>query len=155
MKAAHASGKPKRYDAVVTFVKANGLKAGDVGGKSDPFLLATCNDEKYRTAVCPKTVDPIWKEKWGLQNVLSGSKVIMEIYDQDVFSKDFLGSCEYIFTDHEECGKDRDIVLDVIDFACKGVKQGTLTFSLFVKRISFDIEVKFVKGTGLKETFHE
>jgi len=139
----------KKYlDVVVTFIKGTGLHASDSNGLSDPLMKATCNGEHHQTAVIPKTIDPVWNEKWTLSGqITSGTKITMELYDQDFFSNDFLGSTEYSFSDHEENGKLREQVLDV---SLKGKKEGTITLGIFVKHLAFDVDITFVKGTGLK-----
>jgi len=63
------------------------------------------------------------------------------------FSNDYLGNAEYTFTDREENGKSREQSLDV---TLKGKKEGTITLGIFVKHITLDVEIVFVKGTGLK-----
>jgi len=138
----------KYFDVVVSIIKGTGLFAADSNGKSDPLVKLQCNAEHYKTAVVEKTCDPVWNEKWVLTDeITSGTKITMEVYDQDMLINDYLGNAEYIFTDHEENAKLREQVVDV---TLKGKKEGTLTLGIFVKQYTYDVDVTFVKGNGLK-----
>jgi Ca2+-dependent lipid-binding protein len=139
----------KKYtDVVITIIKGTGLFASDINGKSDPLMKLTCNEETHTTAVIPKTVDPVWNEKWTLSGTItSGTKITMELYDQDIFTNDFLGNAEYTFTDKEEDGKTREQTVNVM---LKGKNEGTVTLGIFVRHITLDVEVTFVKANALK-----
>jgi len=141
----------KKYsDVVISILKGTALLVSDIGGKSDPLVKLTCNGETHTTAVMKNTVDPVWNEKWTLHGqITSGTKIEMDVYDQDMFTNDYLGKAEYTFTDKEENGKSREVTVDVL---LKGKKEGTVTLGIFVKHIAFDVEVVFVKGTGLKSS---
>jgi len=112
----------KKYiDVVITIIKGNSLFAGDIGGKSDPLVKLSCNGETHTTAVQPKTLDPVWNEKWSLNGTItSGTKITMEVFDQDIFTNDFLGTAEFTFTDREENGKQKEHTVDVILKGKKG-----------------------------------
>jgi len=138
----------KYYDVVVTIVKGTALLASDIGGKSDPLMKLSCNGQTHQTAVCLKTVNPEWNETWTLNGqITSGTKLTMDVYDQDTFTNDFLGSAEYIFTDHEENDQSKELVLDV---KLKGKKEGTISLIIQLKHFAFDVEINFVKANGLK-----
>lgn len=38
------------------------MKAMDIGGKSDPFVVITFGPTSFRTAVRPNTLDPVWNQ---------------------------------------------------------------------------------------------
>jgi len=144
-----AARKPKHYDAVITFVKATGLKAADIDGNSDPLFKATLNNETHKSVAIQNTLNPVWNEKWAVKNITSGMKLTIELFDEDIFSNDNLGKAEYTFTETEICDKEREQIVEVLD---NGKKQGTMTLSFLLKRKAYDVDVTFVKGNGLSSS---
>jgi len=75
----------------VTIVSASGLRAADLGGKSDPFAVVELNNISYETATHIKTLDPRWDETY-VFNVLD----ITDILYITVYDKDILGDPEFL-----------------------------------------------------------
>lgn len=75
--------------------KATGLRAADLNGKSDPYVILRANDVEKRSKVIPKTLEPEWNE----QHSFSGSLpqflkegLSIKVYDKDrITFDDFLG----------------------------------------------------------------
>jgi len=94
----------------------------------------------------PKTLDPVWNEKFTFKRVTSGSKLILNVYDSDFLINDSLGIAEYTFTDDEKCDRERDVELDVMD---NNKNFGKILVTLFVRRVQFNVDLVFVSGKGL------
>jgi hypothetical protein len=102
----------------VTLREGRGLLACDSNGLSDPFVKLRLGAIKRKSECIPKTLNPKWHQDlflpWpagggpGQARVLrrfhslfphpppsleyDGAPLLLEVYDQDVFSKDFMGS---------------------------------------------------------------
>ena len=102
---------------------ADGLKAADRGGNSDPYAIAFLNDvEIGRTSVKPKTLTPTWDESFdmAIDRQIGWATLRIEIYDHDVGGQsrhDFLGQLEMT-------------IGDGMDYAGPGVVMDKKLFSL-------------------------
>ncbi|XP_047451358.1 synaptotagmin VIII [Mugil cephalus] len=73
--------------------QANGLKAMDIGGSSDPYVKVYICPDKTKTCetkVFRKTLNPIFNEQFTFQlskSTLLKSTVVMKVFDFDRFSK--------------------------------------------------------------------
>lgn len=68
----------------MTIVSASGLRAADLGGKSDPFAVVELNNISYETATHIKTLDPRWDETY-VFNVLDITDILyITVYDKDI-----------------------------------------------------------------------
>lgn len=86
---------------VVNVLGAKKLKAGDFGGKSDPFCTMQLSDPKIkkinRTQTIDKTLDPMWDSRNHifdislLQEELDALALYLKVYDYDRISDDLLG----------------------------------------------------------------
>jgi receptor expression-enhancing protein 5/6 len=85
---------PSEENLVVNVHKATGLKAADIGGKSDPYCVVYWegDDPKgaAKTSVVQSTLDPAWNETLTVP-WRDKSTLIIDIYDKDLTSSDFLG----------------------------------------------------------------
>ncbi|ODV86448.1 hypothetical protein CANARDRAFT_27659 [[Candida] arabinofermentans NRRL YB-2248] len=108
----------------LAIVKANGLKAADRNGKSDPFVQILMNGVKiYETDKVKKTLDPVFNEQlsFAVQS-RSRSEVRCMVYDWDMAGdNDFLGSAVLDLTQLKPNEK--------VPFEVKLDTQGTVTFS--------------------------
>jgi hypothetical protein len=46
----------------INVLEATGLAAMDRGGTSDPYVVITLGDSRFRTSVLPETIHPVWGE---------------------------------------------------------------------------------------------
>ena len=72
--------------------KGVGLKAMDLNGKSDPYVIVTCGKETKKSRVVKATLDPVWNETLEL-NTASFDDVLrdglhLKVMDKDTFTKD-------------------------------------------------------------------
>lgn len=83
----------------VRVVRADGLRAADLLGTSDPFVRATVERSgellvTMETSVRWKTTSPVWEEEFelGEEDMERGSTMRLEVWDRDRLGKDdFLG----------------------------------------------------------------
>ncbi|XP_077969220.1 multiple C2 and transmembrane domain-containing protein 1-like isoform X2 [Styela clava] len=76
----------------VKIIRANGCKAADLGGKSDPFCVVELCNSRAQTHTCYKTLDPVWNKtiKFPIKDV--HDVLDFTVYDEDKDEKnDFLG----------------------------------------------------------------
>lgn len=74
----------------IEFVKGKELKAGDLNGLSDPFVLVKPNqpgiflpEKGIKTNYVPSTLEPEWKENFNLRASSNAKELKFEIYDYD------------------------------------------------------------------------
>ena len=82
---------------VLIVQKASFLKDADLIGKQDPYIQFAYNGKKVQTEVKDGAgLNAEWNEKFRLtqvhEQVLSGKRLVLEAYDKDVLSSDFLGA---------------------------------------------------------------
>ena len=75
---------------------ASFLKDADLIGKQDPYIEFSYNGKKVQTEVKDGAgLNAEWNEKFRLtkvqEQVLSGKRLILEAYDKDLVTSDFLG----------------------------------------------------------------
>eukprot|EP01112_Ceratiomyxa_fruticulosa_P017078 TRINITY_DN5253_c0_g2_i1.p1 TRINITY_DN5253_c0_g2~~TRINITY_DN5253_c0_g2_i1.p1 ORF type:complete len:322 (+),score=31.46 TRINITY_DN5253_c0_g2_i1:193-1158(+) len=81
----------------VVIIEAKNLIAADSNGLSDPYVnvraLGKEEGEKQRTKVIPKTLSPVWNEKFALNLYDKLSSIIFHVWDHDkIGSNDPLGN---------------------------------------------------------------
>ncbi|KAK9808833.1 hypothetical protein WJX72_004641 [[Myrmecia] bisecta] len=81
---------------LVKLVRANDLPAADSTGVSDPYVKLKLMSEKHKSTIKPKTLAPVWDEKFEWLNVpKEGSQLTLEVFDNDAFGEDeYLGMAE-------------------------------------------------------------
>ena len=42
--------------------KGVGLKAADLNGKSDPYVIVCCGKQERKSKIIKKTLDPVWNQ---------------------------------------------------------------------------------------------
>ncbi|KAJ3289617.1 hypothetical protein HK104_007345 [Borealophlyctis nickersoniae] len=79
----------------IVFREARGLRAADIGGKSDPYAtLSLGTSHKYlaRTRIIPKDLHPVWHEThYALittDDVKNGFPLSVRVWDYDIIGKD-------------------------------------------------------------------
>lgn len=94
----------------IKLIKAEGLRAADWNGKSDPFCLVTLGKQKKKTKIMKKTLDPEWNEEFILgegQQLEKSSQIVVTVRDHDLIMTDFLGSVKINVKDMQYCDQDR------------------------------------------------
>lgn len=71
--------------------KGVGLKAADLNGKSDPYVIVKCGGLEQRTKTIQKTLDPVWNETLdftgSLQQFLR-TGMLLKCFDRDFLTRD-------------------------------------------------------------------
>jgi len=69
-------------------LEAKNLKAGDIGGTSDPYCNIKFDDKTEKTSTIKSTVNPVWNEKFKFA-VKTGNEILeIDIMDYDFMSTD-------------------------------------------------------------------
>jgi len=69
--------------------KAEELEKKDVGGKSDPYVVASYETQRVETPVCKKTINPVWDHEIWLDIAENGdNQITIELFDKDKIGKD-------------------------------------------------------------------
>lgn len=111
----------------VTVKRAENLTSTDLGGKADPYVVLTTKktDAKKKTRVVPKNLNPEWDQTFDfvVEDALH-DMLIVEVWDHDTFSKDFMGKLALTLTQVLHEGEyDGDFPLD-------GVQSGRIFLHL-------------------------
>jgi len=78
--------------AEINILSASGLKAADIGGKSDPFCIVKLCNAHAQTHTCKKTLDPVWNRSFTFPILDIHDVFELYVYDaDDGDQKDFLG----------------------------------------------------------------
>ncbi|MES1914224.1 MAG: hypothetical protein MHM6MM_006322, partial [Cercozoa sp. M6MM] len=78
----------------VEAINGTQLPAADRGGTSDPFLVFKIGNEKRKTSVCKKTLNPTWNETFAFEDVNIDSTLSVTVFDYDRVGNDKLGAFE-------------------------------------------------------------
>jgi len=116
----------------LTLINAQGLKDTELFGRSDPYCtveLLSLNgqpQQKMRTKTAKNAgTSPVWNQVCKLQIMQHHVEVLINIYDENFTSDDFLGTVRIPLTSLHNA-KSRTFTLPVIR---KGKQKGTLTVS--------------------------
>ena len=75
--------------------KAVGLKAMDLGGVSDPYVIIKVGSQAaQRTTVKQKTVNPTWDETFSFRIESMDDDVVLDVWDQDQLADDYMGQVQ-------------------------------------------------------------
>lgn len=71
----------------ITLISASGLRAADVGGKSDPYCIVEIvgrsgSGYRFQTHAIPETVDPVWNKR-GELDYTKGESIKFSVFDKD------------------------------------------------------------------------
>uniref|UniRef100_A0A3B4FD83 C2 domain-containing protein n=1 Tax=Pundamilia nyererei TaxID=303518 RepID=A0A3B4FD83_9CICH len=75
----------------ITMIQASGLK-GDFLDKTDGYVKIQFQSQKFQTSVIESN-SPSWTTNYILENVSTNLPLMIEVWDEDVFFDDHLGSC--------------------------------------------------------------
>ncbi|KAJ5068616.1 c2 domain-containing protein [Anaeramoeba ignava] len=81
--------KQGQWGVKIYVKKATNIPVSDLNGYSDAYCVVRVGKENFKTKVCKKSLNPVWNEVFqiiDLQKELS--KVYVDVYDKDRFSKD-------------------------------------------------------------------
>lgn len=102
----------------VAVVNAKNLNPTDKNGLSDPYVKLKIDAQSRKTKCIPKTLEPQFKESFDMLVNDISTGLLVEVYDRDFGSDDFMGGklidlSDYpldqpIARDHTLLGKDRD-----------------------------------------------
>eukprot|EP00897_Mesotaenium_endlicherianum_P001971 jgi/Mesen1/1801/ME000140S00759 len=108
------------------------LVARDLSGSSDPYVTLQLQLEsaKKRTKMKTQTLDPIFEETFDFLVEDAGHDMLMiEVWDHDIFGKDFMGRLALTLTKVLLSGEYTD------DFTLNGVERGILKLTLRWKEL--------------------
>lgn len=126
----------------VKILRAEGLMAADVTGKSDPFCVAELSNDRLQTHTVYKTLNPEWNKVF-IFNVIDINAVLeVTVYDEDRDrSADFLGKVAipllnirngeqkaYVLKNKELTGPTKGLIFLEADVIFNSVKAGLRTF---------------------------
>jgi len=129
------------YDVFIT--RGVDLPASDRNGKSDPYLTLTHADQFFFTTVVPKTVDPVWNEKFTFKGQMGDFRkepLIIELFDEDeLTADDILGFTEVDFRVFDPFSMPDNHMSLSLPFSTKG-------------KVYVDITARIVSRSGYFET---
>ena len=74
------------------------LPASDVGGLSDPYFIAQYGDQKYKSRIIDKNLNPIFYDEFKFRIKNLEEKLIIKVFDKDITKDDLLGTVEIDLT---------------------------------------------------------
>lgn len=77
-------------------------------GRSDPFVsirVGNSKQEKYKSKVVYRTLNPVWNEQVTLAMPQKHEKVTIEVYDKDPFTQEKMGIIRFDFKQLLELGE--------------------------------------------------
>uniref|UniRef100_A0ABM5FTA8 Multiple C2 and transmembrane domain-containing protein 1 isoform X10 n=1 Tax=Pogona vitticeps TaxID=103695 RepID=A0ABM5FTA8_9SAUR len=80
----------------ITLIEGRELKAMDPNGLSDPYVKFRLGQQKYKSKIMPKTLNPQWREHFDLHLYEERGGIIeITVWDKDAGKKDdFIGRCQ-------------------------------------------------------------
>lgn len=131
-----------RPEGVLTFTvsRAEGLKAMDRGGTSDPFVVVSCGAVERTSAAVKKTLSPTFAFTLSIPIWCSSEQLVrIKLYDEDLVSHDFLGSADIAVREMTTWG-DEEQVLDLADDEGRRGGSGRVYVSAAWKPLGLNVE---------------
>ena len=81
------------YSTDLTVHSARNLKAADLNGSSDPYVVCSCGDKDFKTEIVNKDLNPQWEARFSLPPFAMGQEceLVLKVWDKDLITDDFLG----------------------------------------------------------------
>jgi len=74
-------------------IEAKLTRDTEVIGKMDPYVVINMREQRFRTKeASDQGKNPLWNEKFELDVKYIGDDINLEVFDQDPFDSDFVGS---------------------------------------------------------------
>lgn len=83
----------------VHVLEARNLASRDENGLSDPFVRLQLGSTKAKSAVVYKNLNPSWHEEFFFNVDGSDEELVVVVWDEDRFSRDFLGQVKVPISD--------------------------------------------------------
>lgn len=88
----------------INLIGARNLRAFDANGKSDPYVIVSCNRQVFKTDTAKRTLAPTWNNSFRIafwnNDDLQKKDILLEMFDWDSTSKDdFMGVCSILVED--------------------------------------------------------
>ncbi|MEQ2162288.1 Multiple C2 and transmembrane domain-containing protein 1, partial [Goodea atripinnis] len=150
----------------VKVIRAEGLMAADVTGKSDPFCVVELSNDRLQTHTVYKNLNPEWNKVFTFNVKDIHSVLEVTVYDEDRDrSADFLGKVAipllniqngerkaYVLKSKELTGPTKGVIFLEIDVIFNAVKAGLRTLTP-VEQKYIEEEPKVSKQVHLQLTF--
>ncbi|XP_062187867.1 protein C2-DOMAIN ABA-RELATED 4-like [Phragmites australis] len=100
----------------VRVLRGVNLVSRDATG-SDPYVVLILDDQKVKTSVIKKTVNPVWNEDLTLAIRNAATPIKLEVFDNDTFSNDDrMGDAEF----------DIEALMQIIQMDLEDIRSGTV-----------------------------
>merc|ERR1712137_1076569 len=100
----------------VRVLRGVNLVSRDATG-SDPYVVLNLDNQKVKTSVIKKTVNPVWNEDLTLAVRNAATPIKLEVFDKDTFSKDDrMGDAEF----------DIEALMQIIQMDLEDIRSGTV-----------------------------
>lgn len=97
----------ERGSLTICILRARNLVALDINGRSDPFVsirVGNSKQEKYKTKVVYRTLNPVWNEQVTLAMPQKHEKISIEVFDKDAFTQERIGTLLFDYKQLIELG---------------------------------------------------
>uniref|UniRef100_A0A672R4L1 C2 domain-containing protein n=1 Tax=Sinocyclocheilus grahami TaxID=75366 RepID=A0A672R4L1_SINGR len=90
----HQREAPRTYLLTIYLKEGRGLVIRDRCGTSDPYVKFKLDGKTlYKSKVVYKNLNPVWNEPFSFPIRSLDQKVFIKVYDRDLTTDDFMGSC--------------------------------------------------------------
>jgi len=89
------------FNIKVTIINGKNLISKDSNGLSDPFIVIYFNDNKEKTSVKYKTLNPEWNESFTFKTTLVDVKSVIQftMFDKDPVKNDYMGEISVLLSE--------------------------------------------------------
>ena len=79
------------HNVEITIHSARNLRAADLNGFSDPYVVVSTGTQEGKTPVIKKELNPSWNSEFSFFCLQEGAELLFRVWDKDLISDDFLG----------------------------------------------------------------